>query len=50
MLRIEFKGFLDAFIKIPCQSVRSGRRLLYRVLDYNPHLPLFFRLAAVLRC
>ncbi len=50
VLRMEFKGFLDAFIKIPCQIVRTGRQLLYRVLNYNPHLPLFFRMAAVLHC
>jgi Transposase DDE domain group 1 len=50
VLRMEFKTFLNAFIKVPCQIVRTGRRLIYRVLNYSPHLPLFFRLAAVLRC
>lgn len=48
ILRMEFKTF-NAFIKIPCQIVRGGRQLIYRVLSYNPHLPVFFRLAA-LRC
>ena len=41
---MEFKTFLNAFIKIPCQIVRAGRQLIYRVLNYNPHLPVFFRL------
>lgn len=50
VLRMEFKTFLNAFIKIPCQIVRTGRQLIYRVLNYHPHLPLFFRLATVLRC
>jgi len=50
VLRMEFRTFLNAFIKIPCQIIRSGRQLIYRILGYNPHLPLFFRLAAVLRC
>lgn len=50
VLRMEFKTFLNAFIKIPCQIVRAGRRLIYRVLNYNPHLPVFFRLCAALRC
>lgn len=50
VLRMEFKTFLNAFIKIPCQIVRQGRRLIYRVLHYNPHLPIFFRLSSVLRC
>ena len=50
VLRMEFRTFLNAFIKIPCQIVRSGRKLIYRVLSYNPHLPLFFRLSTALRC
>ena len=50
VLRMEFRTFLNALIKIPCQIVRAGRKLIYRVLSYNPHLPLFFRLATVLRC
>jgi len=50
VLRMEFKTFLNAFIKIPCQIVRSGRKLIYRVLNFNPHLPVFFRLCTVLRC
>ena len=49
-LRMEFRTFLNAFIKIPCQIVRSGRKLIYRVLSYNPHLPVFFRLSTALRC
>lgn len=50
VLRMEFKTFLNAFVKIPCQIIRTGRRLIYRVLSYNPHLPVFFRLCRVLRC
>jgi hypothetical protein len=50
VLRMEFKTFLNAFIKIPCQIVRAGRRLIYRVLSYNPQLPVFFRLCWALRC
>ncbi len=50
VLRMEFRTFLNAFIKIPCRIVRSGRKLIYRVLSCNPHLPVFFRLSTVLRC
>lgn len=50
ILRMEFKTFLNAFIKIPCQIVRQGRKLIYRVLHNSPYLPVFFRLCAVLRC
>ena len=50
VLRMEFRTFLNAFIKIPCQIVRTSRKLIYRVLSYNPHLPVFFRLSTVLQC
>ena len=50
VLRMEFRTFLNAFIKIPCQILRSGRKLIYRVLSYNPNLPVFFRLTTALRC
>jgi len=50
VLRMEFRTFVNAFIKIPCQIIRAGRKLIYRVLSYNPHLPLFFRLSTAMRC
>ena len=50
VLRMEFRTFLNAFIKIPCQIVRAGGKLIYRVLSYNANLPIFFRLSTALRC
>ncbi len=50
VMRMEFRTFVNAFIKLPCQIVRTGRRLVYRLLSYNPHLPVFFRLTDALRC
>jgi hypothetical protein len=50
VLRMEFRTFLGAFIKLPCQIVRSGHKLLYRVLAYSRNLPVFFRLCDALRC
>jgi hypothetical protein len=35
LLRMEFRRFLNAIVRIPCQIVRSGRRILYRILGYN---------------
>jgi Transposase DDE domain group 1 len=43
-LRLEFRTFLNAFVLLPCQVVKTGRQLLYRLLGWNPHLPIFFRL------
>ena len=33
-----------AMIEIPCQIVRSGRRLAYRLLSWNPWQGVFLRL------
>jgi hypothetical protein len=38
LLRMEFRQFLNAVIRIPCQIVRTGRRIIYRVLAYNAWL------------
>jgi hypothetical protein len=50
LLGLEFKTFVQAFVRLPCQIVRSGRRLVYRLLSWNPYQPIFFRLVEVLRC
>ena len=49
-LKIEFQTFLNAFMLLPCQVIKTGRKLVYRLLSWNPHLPIFFRLLDVLRC
>ncbi len=41
ILRMEFKRFLVNFVQIPCQIVRTGRRLVYRILAYSKHLETF---------
>jgi len=43
VLRMEFKTFLNAFIRVPCQIVRTSRRIVYRLLAWNPWQPVFFR-------
>jgi Transposase DDE domain group 1 len=50
VLRLEFKTFVNAFVRLPCQIVRGGRKLIYRLLGWNPHQPIFFRLVHVLQC
>jgi len=49
VLRMEFKKFRHAFIALSCQIVRSGRRILYRLLSWNQWLRVFFRGVAPLR-
>ncbi len=50
ILGMEFKTFLNAFMRLPCQIVQTGRRLWYRLLSWNVWQPVFFRLLDVLRC
>jgi hypothetical protein len=50
VLKLEFKTFVNIFMRLPCQLVRTGRRWVYRLLAWNPHLPIFFRLVEQLRC
>ena len=50
VLGMEFKTFVNAFMRLPCQIVRTGRQLLYRFLSWNPWQALFFRTLSHLRC
>ena len=47
---MEFKTFVNAFLRLPCQIVRTGRKLVYRLLAWNPWQHVFFRAFDVLRC
>jgi hypothetical protein len=44
LLRMEFATFCAAFIEMPCQIVRGGGRLIYRMLSWNPWQGAFLRL------
>jgi hypothetical protein len=50
LLGLEFKTFVQAFVRLPCQIVRTGRRIVYRLLSWNPYQTIFFRLLDALRC
>ena len=36
LLRMEFATFCAAVIQMPCQIVKTGKRLIYRLLSWNP--------------
>ena len=50
MLTMEFKTFVNAFLGLPCQVVRTSRRFVYRLLSWNPWQAVFSRLLDVLHC
>jgi len=35
VLRMEFRTFVSFFVRIPCQIVNTGRKLVYRLLAWN---------------
>lgn len=49
LLGMEFKTFLTAMLRIPCQIVTTGRRIVYRLLSWNPWQGVFLRLVQTLR-
>ena len=54
LLRMDFSTFRAAMIQIPSQIVTTGRRIVCRLLGWNPWQSMFFRLldqlAQPLRC
>jgi hypothetical protein len=49
LLRMEFPTFRNALIVIPAQIIRTSRKIVYRLLAWNPWQPVFFRLMNRLR-
>ena len=54
VIRMEFKSFVNAFIRVPAQIIRQGRKTIYRLLAWNPWQPVFLRgfdqIATIMRC
>lgn len=44
VLSMEFHTFLQQLMLVPAQIIRSGRRLIYRLLAWRPRLSILFRL------
>ncbi len=36
LLKMEFKKFLNSVLLMPCQIIRQGKKLIYRLLNWNP--------------
>ena len=48
VLRMEFRTFLRAFMIVPAQIVRTGRRVIHRLLGWNPWQHVLLRAVSVL--
>lgn len=44
LLRTKFSSLLAALIPVPCQVVRTSRRIMCRLLSWNPWQVVFLRL------
>jgi hypothetical protein len=44
VLRMDFRGFVEQFMRIPTQIVQTGRRIVYRIIGASPQMHLFFRM------
>ena len=40
---MDFRTFCQSLIQIPTQIIRTGRRLIYRLLTWTPSLETLFR-------
>jgi hypothetical protein len=49
VLKMEFKRFANSLIHLPCQIIRTGRRILYRLLSWNPWVGVLLRLSEAMR-
>jgi hypothetical protein len=49
LLRLEFKAFLQEVMLLPCQIVRAGGQLLYRLLQWNPWVVMLCAVSERLR-
>jgi hypothetical protein len=49
VLRMQAKRFINAFIRVPCQIARSGRRVIYRLLGWSQWQSPLLRMADAMR-
>ena len=49
IIRMEFKRFINTFIKVPCLIIKTARRILYRLVGYNNYTKDFFRTFAAIK-
>ena len=49
VLKMEFKTFRNAIIALPCQIIKTGRKIVYRLLSWNRWLVVLLRGLEMLR-
>lgn len=49
LLKMEFRQFVNGLMRLPCQIVRQGRKIVYRLLSWNPWQEVLLRAVEALR-
>jgi len=49
LVKMDFKTFQAVMLRLPCQIVKTGGRIVYRLLAWNPWQQVFLRLVETLR-
>lgn len=49
IIKCEFKSFQSRLINMPCQTVRTGRKIVYRFLYYNVWVEVIFEIFDAIR-
>ena len=49
VVKMEFRRFVNSLIHLPCQIVRTGRRIVYRLLSWNPWVDVLPRTSEAMR-
>ncbi len=49
IMRMEFRRFINTFIRIPCLIIKTGRRICYRAVGYNAQLKHMFNFSDKLK-
>jgi hypothetical protein len=45
IVKMEFKKFRATLMQLPCQIIKTGRRIIYRLLSWNPWVGVLARMA-----
>jgi Transposase DDE domain group 1 len=49
VLKMEFKRFANSLVRLPCQIVKTGGRIVYRLLSWNPWVEVLLRTSDAMR-
>ena len=48
LLGMDFRTFLNLMMRLPCRIIKTGRRIVYRLLAWNPWQGVFLRIVEAL--